>query len=81
MEAPVAKKKAAVSGTQSFDVLYDDGSRSSNRKLQVADLDNGSGNELEAAKALILAHATKIAALSGMAPTAIKQIARSGKLK
>ncbi len=77
----MAKKKAAVSGSVSFDVLYDDGSRSSNRKLQLADLDNGMGNELEAAKALILAHDTKIAALSGMAPKAIKQVARSGKLK
>lgn len=77
----MAKKKAAVSGTVSFDVLYDDGSRSSNRKLQLADLDNGLGNELEAAKSLILAHDTKIAALSGMAPKAIKQVARSGKLK
>jgi hypothetical protein len=77
----VAKKKAAVTGAVSFDVLYDDGSRSSNRKLQLADLDNGMGNELEAAKALILAHDTKIAALSGMAPKAIKQVARSGKLK
>lgn len=77
----MAKKKAAVSGSVSFDVLYDDGSRSSNRKLQLADLDNGLGNELEAAKSLILAHDTKIAALSGMAPKAIKQVARSGKLK
>ncbi len=77
----MAKKKAAVTGAVSFDVLYDDGSRSSNRKLQLADLDNGMGNELEAAKALILAHDTKIAALSGMAPKAIKQVARSGKLK
>ncbi|MFY7962122.1 MAG: hypothetical protein ACOVVK_18750 [Elsteraceae bacterium] len=77
----MAKKKAAVSGTASFDVLYDDGSRSSNRKLPLADLDNGLGNELEAAKSLILAHDTKIAALSGMAPKAIKQVARSGKLK
>lgn len=77
----MAKKKAAVSGAVSFDVLYDDGSRSSNRKLQLADLDNGLGNELEAAKSLILAHDTKIAALSGMAPKAIKQVARSGKLK
>ena len=77
----MAKKKAAVSGSVSFDVLYDDGSCSSNRKLQLADLDNGLGNELEAAKSLILAHDTKIAALSGMAPKAIKQVARSGKLK
>jgi hypothetical protein len=58
-----------------FDVIYDDGSRSSNRKVpreEVGGLDGDSP-----AKTIIEAQDEKIAALSGRARKEIKSIARS----
>jgi hypothetical protein len=72
----MAKKKPSRSDFVAFDVLYEDGSRSSNRRVPGAELEGFDGDE--PAKAIIEAQDRKVAALSGRAPLAIKSIARSG---
>ena len=58
-----------------FDVLYDDGSQTSNRKVPGAELDDIDGDLL--AKPYIEAQDRKIAEMSGRPRTAIKSVTRS----
>ncbi len=58
-----------------FDVVYEDGSRSSNRKIASSEL--AGPNSDAAAKAIIEAQDRKIAELSGRPRGAIKSITRS----
>jgi hypothetical protein len=71
----VARKKPSRSGFVAFDVLYEDGSRSSNRRVESAELEGFDGDA--AAKAIIEAQDRKVAALSGRAALAIKSLTRS----
>lgn len=57
-----------------FDVLYEDGARSSNRKVPLGELDGA--DEDRAAKAFLLAQDRKIAEASGNPRGGIKSIAR-----
>jgi len=77
-EVPMAKKqKAPVASMISFDVLYEDGSRLSNRKLKSTEIDEY--NEIASAKALLQAQDREIASLSGRPRPDIKTVMRSGK--
>ena len=58
-----------------FDVLYEDGSRSSNRKVASSELAGPDGDA--AARAIIEAQDRQLAALSGRPRGAIKSITRS----
>ncbi|HVJ35937.1 MAG TPA: hypothetical protein VND94_22720 [Terriglobia bacterium] len=74
----MAKKiKAPVATLIAFDVIYEDGSRLSNRKLKSTELDEH--NEIASAKALLEAQDREIANLSGRARPNIKTVIRSGK--
>ena len=57
-----------------FDVLYEDGTRSSNRKIPGSELDEIDGDLL--AKAYIEAQDRQIAEISGKPRTAIKSLTR-----
>jgi hypothetical protein len=71
----MARKKPAPTEFLSFDVVYEDGTRTSNRKVAVNELDPFEGDA--SAKAIIEAQDQKIAALSGRTRGAIKSITRS----
>jgi hypothetical protein len=71
----MARKKPAPTEFLSFDVVYEDGTRTSNRKVATSDLDPIDGEA--SAKAVIEAQDQKIAALSGRSRGAIKSITRS----
>ena len=71
----MARKKPSRNDFVAFDVVYEDGSRSSNRRVPNADLDGYNDDEL--AKSIIEAQDRKVAALSGRAPLAIKLLTRS----
>jgi hypothetical protein len=71
------KAKAPVATLISFDVLYEDGTRLSNRKLKSTDLDEY--NEIDSAKALLAAQDREIGTLSGRPRPTIKTVVRSGK--
>lgn len=58
-----------------FDVLYEDGTQTSNRKVPSSELDDLDGDLL--AKPYIEAQDRKIAEMSGRPRTAIKSITRS----
>jgi hypothetical protein len=74
----MAKKlKAPIATLISFDVLYEDGSRISNRKLKSTDLPDHDENAT--AKALLEAQDREISTLSGRVRPSIKSVARSGK--
>lgn len=73
----MARKKPTPSEFVSFDVVYEDGSRTSNRKIATSELDPFEGDA--SAKAIIEAQDQKIAALSGRARGAIKSVTRSGR--
>ena len=60
-----------------FDVHYEDGSQTSNRKVPSAALDGA--NEEDAAKAFIEAQDRKIAEASGMPRGPVKTILRAGR--
>ena len=69
------KKPTSDSGFVRFDVLYEDGTRTSNRKVPAEEL-----NELDGdgpARAFVEAQDRKIAEMSGMTRGRIKSIARS----
>jgi hypothetical protein len=71
----MARKKPSNSDFVSFDVIYQDGTRSSNRRIPTSEL-----NEVDTdqqAKAIIEAQDRKIAGLSGRARGPIKSISRS----
>jgi hypothetical protein len=73
----MARKKPAPTEFLSFDVVYEDGTRTSNRKVAASELDPFEGDA--SAKAIIEAQDQKIAALSGRTRGAIKSITRSGR--
>jgi hypothetical protein len=74
----VAKKKPRVDDSFIlFDVIYEDGRRSSRRRVQVADLDPYTTDADADAITLIMAQDRKIAEVSGHERGAIKSIARS----
>ena len=69
------RKRPAVDGFLLFDVIYEDGTLSSNRKVAVAELDALDPDA--SARALIEAQDRKIAAMSGRDRGRIKSIGRS----
>jgi hypothetical protein len=72
----MARRKQPVSnGVVLFDVLYEDGSRTSNRKVPSAELGGFDGDA--PAKHLIEAQDRKIAEMSGRPRGPIKSISRS----
>ena len=73
----MAKKPTARSEFVLFDVIYEDGSQRSNRKVP-ADLLGGLDGD-EPAKTAIMEQDQAIAEKSGMPPLAIKSLKRSGK--
>ena len=73
----MAKKPTARSEFVLFDVIYEDGSQRSNRKVP-ADLLGGLDND-EPARTFIMEQDQAIAERSGMPPLPIKTLKRSGK--
>jgi hypothetical protein len=71
------KKDKPASGGVLFDILYEDGSRASNRKVPAALLGGLDGDA--PALTFIMDQDRKIADLSGNAPRAIKKIERSAR--
>ena len=70
----IKRTKGGDSAYQIYNVLYEDGSRSSNRKVPVAEIDQ---LEIEAsAKAILEAQDRRIAELSGRPQRTIKSIGR-----
>lgn len=69
------KKQPLENGFALFDVIYEDGTRSSNRKVAVAELDALDPDA--SARAVIETQDRKIAAMSGRSRGPIKAIARS----
>jgi hypothetical protein len=72
----MAKKPTARSEFVLFDVVYEDGSQRSNRKVSAELLSGLDGDE--PARAEIEAQDKAIAEKSGMPPLAIKSLRRSG---
>ena len=70
------KKQPADTGFVRFDVVYEDGSRSSNRKVPAAALNEPDAEA--AARAFIEAQDREIAAKSGAPRGRVKSLARSG---
>jgi hypothetical protein len=74
----MAKKKQQVAnGFVLFDVLYEDGTQTSNRKVPAADLGGLDGDD--PARTFIETQDRKIAEVSGMPRGRIKSIVRSKK--
>ena len=73
----MAKKPTARTEFVLFDVIYEDGSQRSNRKVP-AELLGGLDKD-EPAKTFIMEQDQAIAEKSGMPPLAIKTLKRSGK--
>jgi hypothetical protein len=72
----MARKKQATNGEfVLFDVLYDDGSRSSNRRVPSSELGGLDGDA--PAKAIIEAQDQEVAKMSGRPRGEIKSISRS----
>ncbi len=69
------KQSPAPSGAVLFDVVYQDGTRTSNRKVPAAELGGLDGDE--PARVFIEAQDRKIAEMSGAARAPIKSITRS----
>jgi hypothetical protein len=76
METPMARKHLTVGEFALFDVLYQDGTQSSNRKVPVSALGGLDGDE--PAREIIEAQDRKIAEASGRPRPKIKSIARAG---
>jgi hypothetical protein len=72
----MAKKPAARSEFVSFDIVYEDGTQRSNRRVPAELLGGLDGDE--PARAEIEAQDRAIAEKSGMPPMSIKSIKRSG---
>jgi hypothetical protein len=70
-------RKVNTSGFVLFDVFYDDGSRSSNRKVPAAELGGLDGDT--PAEAYLEAQDREIAERSGRAKPTIQSVKRSGK--
>lgn len=76
VEDNMARKKQATDNTfVLFDVIYEDGTRSSNRKVAAAELDMLDADA--SARAVIEAQDRKIAEMSGRPRAPIKSIGRS----
>ena len=73
----MAKKPTARVDYVSFDIVYEDGSQRSNRKVDASLLGGLDGDE--PAKAAIEEQDRAISEKSGLPPLAIKSIKRSGK--
>ncbi|MBE0579022.1 hypothetical protein [Devosia sp.] len=73
----MAKKPTARSEYVMFDVIYEDGSQRSNRKVDAGLLGGLDGDE--PAREAIMDQDRAIAEKSGLPPLAIKTIRRSGK--
>jgi hypothetical protein len=73
----MAKKPAARAEFVMFDVVYEDGTQRSNRKVPAELLGGLDGDE--PARTAIMEQDQAIAAKSGMPPLAIRSIKRSGK--
>ena len=73
----MAKKPTARSEFVMFDVIYEDGSQRSNRKVDASLLGGLDGDE--PAKAAIEEQDRQISEKSGLPPLAVKSIKRSGK--
>jgi hypothetical protein len=73
------KKPKQDSGVVLFDVLYEDGTRASNRKVPAAELGGLDGDD--PALTFIMDQDRKIADLSGKAPRRIKTLARASTRK
>lgn len=69
------KKKPTDTGLVLFDVVYEDGTRTSNRKVPSAEMDLVDGDA--SARALIEAQDRKIAEMSGKPRGRIKSVTRS----
>jgi len=73
------KQQARVSGFVLFDVVYEDGRQTSNRKVPATELGGLDGDE--PARAIIEAQDQTIAEMSGRPRAQIKSLARSRKAK
>ena len=73
----MARKPTARSEFVMFDVVYEDGSQRSNRKVDASLLGGLDGDE--PARGAIMEQDRAIAEKSGLPPLAIKTIRRSGK--
>lgn len=73
----MAKKPTARVEFVMFDVIYEDGSQRSNRKVDASLLGGMDGDE--AARTAIMEQDQAISEKSGLPPLAIKTIRRSGK--
>ena len=71
------KKQPRDSEFVLFDVVYEDGTRRSNRKIAISELDPIDGDA--SARAILEAQDRKIAAVSGRPSGHIKSIARSAR--
>ena len=71
----MARKKPVESGFVAYDIVYEDGTLSSNRKIAVADIDPYGGEN--ALKAVIEAQDRKIAEMSGRPRGPIKSMKKS----
>jgi hypothetical protein len=71
----MVRKRPSSSDFISYDVLYQDGTRSSNRRIPLSEL--GEFDREAQAKAIIEAQDRKIANLSGKPRAPIKSISRS----
>lgn len=74
----MAKKPTARTETVLYDVVYEDGSQRSNRRVSAEVLGGLDGGE-DAVKAEIARQDREIAARSGMPPLQIKTVKPSGK--
>lgn len=73
----MAKKPTSRVEFVMFDIIYEDGSQRSNRKVEASLLGGLDGDE--PARAAIMEQDREISAKSGLPPLAIKTIKRSGK--
>jgi hypothetical protein len=73
----MAKKPTARSEFVMFDVIYEDGSQRSNRKVEASLLGGLDGDE--PARTAIMDQDRAISEKSGLPPLSIKTITRSGK--
>jgi hypothetical protein len=72
---PRREKTVNANGFVFFDVVYEDGSRSSNRKIPNSELGGIDGDAI--AKPYIEAQDRKIAEISGRLPGVVKSVVRS----
>ena len=73
------KQQARPSGFVLFDVFYEDGTQTSNRKVPVTELGGLDGDA--PARTFVESQDRKIGEMSGSPRAAIKTITRSGKVK